>query len=104
MKKPLPIGVDNFEKKHVKEAAAKWVKAGAVSHAICLYAHAEELQRQFFHYGFGVRCLDAIRPMELIDCEPCEDYDYAELPKTKFIPFIRFIWRYIAITAKVLSL
>ena len=61
--------------------AAKWVKAGAVSHAICLYAHAEELQRQFFHYGFGVRCLDAIRPMELIDCEPCEDYDYAELPK-----------------------
>ena len=65
-------------------AGAKWVKAGAVSHAICLYAHDEELQRQFFRYGFGLRCLDAIRPMELIDCEPCVDYDLAELSKVEF--------------------
>ncbi len=64
-------------------AGAKWVKAGAVSHAICLYAHREELQRQFFLYGFGLRCLDAIRPMALIDCEPCEDYDFAELSKAE---------------------
>ena len=65
-------------------AGAKWVKAGAVSHAICLYAHNEELWRQFFLYGFGLRCLDAIRPMELIDCEPCENYDFTELPKDEF--------------------
>lgn len=64
-------------------AAAKWVRSGAVSHAVCLYAHDEELQRQFFHDGFGLRCLDAVRPMELIDCEPCADYDFAELPKTE---------------------
>lgn len=65
-------------------AGAKWVKAGAVSHAICLYAHDEELQRQFFRYGFGLRCLDAVRPMELIDCEPCTGYEFAELPKAEY--------------------
>ncbi|MBQ7839123.1 MAG: GNAT family N-acetyltransferase [Lachnospiraceae bacterium] len=64
-------------------AAAKWIKTGAVSHAVCLYAHDEELQRQFFYYGFGLRCIDAIRPMELIDCELCADYDFVELPKAE---------------------
>ena len=62
-------------------AAEKWVKVGAVSHAICLYAHDEEIQWHFFRYGFGLRCLDAVRPMELIDCEPCIGYDFVELSK-----------------------
>jgi len=62
-------------------AGEKWVRAGAVSHAICLFAHDEELHRQFFYYGFGLRCLDAIRPMELIDCRVCVDYDFVELSK-----------------------
>lgn len=65
-------------------AGAKWVRSGAVSHAVCLYAHDEELQRQFFNYGFGLRCLDAIRPMEFIDCRPCTDYNFVELPKTEY--------------------
>lgn len=64
-------------------AGAKWVRAGAVSHAICLHAHDEELQRQFFRYGFGLRCLDAIRPMELIECESCTGYDFVELSKSE---------------------
>lgn len=64
--------------------AAKWVKAGAVSHGICLYAHDEELQRQFYCYGFGLRCMDAIRPMELIACKSCTGYDFAELPKDSY--------------------
>lgn len=65
-------------------AGAKWVKSGAVSHAICLYAHDEELQRQFYQYGFGLRCMDAIRPMERIDCKPCADYDFSELPEEEY--------------------
>lgn len=65
-------------------AGAKWVRAGAVSHAICLYAHDEELQRQFYRYGFGLRCMDAIRPMELIDCKPCAGYDFSELSKDDY--------------------
>lgn len=67
-----------------QEAGAKWVRAGAVSHAICLYAHDEEPQRQFYHYGFGLRCIDAMRPMELIDCKPCADYDFFELSKDDY--------------------
>jgi len=65
-------------------AGAKWVRAGAVSHAICLYAHDEELQRQFYRYGFGLRCMGAIRPMELIDCKPCAGYDFYDLSKDDY--------------------
>ena len=64
-------------------AGEKWVKAKAVSHAICLPAHDQELQWQFFCYGFGLRCIDAIRSMELIECEPCAGYDFAELPNAE---------------------
>lgn len=60
-------------------AGAKWVRAGAVSHAVCLYAHDEGLQRQFFSYGFGMRCVDAERPMEPIGCRPCPGYTFKEL-------------------------
>lgn len=65
-------------------AGEKWVKAGAVSHAVCLYAHEEEAQRQFFCCGFGVRCMDAIRPMEPIPCAPCGEYAYVELPEEEY--------------------
>jgi GNAT superfamily N-acetyltransferase len=64
-----------------QEAAKKWVKAGAMSHSICLYDHDEEAKQQFFRYGFGMRCLDAIRPMEPIDCAPCDGYEFLELHK-----------------------
>lgn len=62
-------------------AAKKWVKAGAVSHAICLYAHDEEAKQRLFRYGFGMRCMDAIRPMEAIDCAVCDGYAFMELPR-----------------------
>lgn len=62
-----------------QEAAKKWVREGAVSHALCLYAHDEELQQQFFRYGFGMRCVDAIRLTRQIDCNPCMDYSFEEL-------------------------
>lgn len=63
---------------------AKWVNAEAVAHAVCLYAHDEELQRQFYLYGFGLRCMDAIRPMELIPCASCEEYKFSELAPNEY--------------------
>lgn len=45
-------------------AQEKWARAGASSHALCLYAHDEETQRLLFSYGFGLRCMDAIRLTE----------------------------------------
>jgi GNAT superfamily N-acetyltransferase len=47
-------------------AAVKWVKEGIISHAIGLYAHDREAERSFFYNGFGLRCIDALRPMEEI--------------------------------------
>ena len=60
-------------------AAEKWVKAGASSHAICLFAHDTEVQSVLFRCGFGLRCIDAIRPMEEVSAPPCEGYVFREL-------------------------
>ena len=47
-----------------------WVRAGAVSHAIALYAHDEALQRLFFRYGFGMRTVDAMQAIEEVPDGP----------------------------------
>jgi GNAT superfamily N-acetyltransferase len=60
-------------------AAEKWVRAGASSHAVCLYAHDREVQEQFYRYGFGIRCIDAIRGMDDIPEPLCEGYNFFEL-------------------------
>lgn len=65
-------------------AGEKWTKAGATSHAVCLYAHDKEAQAQFFRYGFGLRCVDAIRPMEPMDVSPCDGYGFSELAPEAF--------------------
>ena len=67
--------------------AEKWVRAGAASHGISLYAHDKEAQEQFFRYGFGMRCIDAIRGIDEIDVSECEGYEFSEL-KTKEVPEI----------------
>jgi hypothetical protein len=70
---------------HMYQAAGeKWARAGAASHAVCLYAHDTEAQQQFFRYGFGLRCVDAIRGMDEIDTSPCVDYDFTELTPDEF--------------------
>ncbi len=66
-------------------AAEKWAKAGASSHAICLYAHDIVAQEKFFYYGFGMRCLDAIRSMEGITVHDCPQYTYHELPADEYM-------------------
>lgn len=47
-----------------QKAAEKWVEHKIVSHAVSLYAHDREGLEAFFTCGFGLRCVDAIRPME----------------------------------------
>lgn len=60
-------------------AGEKWVHTGATSHAVCLYAHDKEAQEQFYHYGFGMRTVDALRLMDEIEAPPCEGYIFKEL-------------------------
>lgn len=66
-------------------AAEKWAMAGATSHGICLYAHDKAGQAQFFNYGFGLRCVDAIRPMEAIDVIPCHGYTFEEIKQNEYL-------------------
>jgi len=84
--------------KRLYEAAAKkWVEAKISSHAIALYAHDNEAIDALFSYGFGLRCIDAIRPMEAIEAKPCEVIDYRKLPKidSAEITILRsFMWEH----------
>ena len=61
-----------------QSAAEKWAAAGASSHAICTYAHDTQTHAQLFQLGFGLRCLDAIRPTASIEVPRCDGYSFAE--------------------------
>lgn len=60
-----------------QEAAEKWVKAGAASHSITLHAHDADAREALYLYGFGVRCMDLIRPMT--DAAPLDGWLCREL-------------------------
>lgn len=64
------------------EAVGKLLVAqGAASHAVSLYAHDEAAIKAFFTNGFGMRCMDAIRPMEEFPYIPKKDYSFSQLEK-----------------------
>ena len=61
-------------------AAQKWADAGISSHSIGLYAHDHEAVGAFFQYGFGLRCVDAIRSMTPVKAPMCEGFSFFEVP------------------------
>ncbi|MGN0478005.1 MAG: GNAT family N-acetyltransferase [Hominenteromicrobium sp.] len=64
-------------------AAEKWVKAGAASHALALCAHDTDGERAFFTYGFGLRCMDAIRAVTPLGIPAPADMTLTELPRAR---------------------
>lgn len=70
-------------KRMYQYAAEKWVKHKISYHGIALYAHDTESLDAFFTYGFGLRCMDAIRPMRELDCRPQEGLNFEELTKAE---------------------
>jgi GNAT superfamily N-acetyltransferase len=66
-------------------AADKWVKADIRSHQIALYAHEDSALRLFFRYGFGMRCADAIRTLNEIECVPKSEFEFVELPQEDYL-------------------
>lgn len=60
-------------------AAQKWVEHNIAYHSIALYAHDCQAQNAMFTYGFGRRCVDAVRAMESIPCRLSQGIVYAEL-------------------------
>jgi hypothetical protein len=61
-------------------AAEKWIKKGIASHAVGFFAHDTQTKNSFFQNGFGLRCIDAVRPMDEIDYLSLSGYDFCELP------------------------
>ncbi len=72
---------ETIYKQLYQAAAEKWVAAGAVSHAITLYAHESEAICGFFKYGFGLRCIDAICSLNDEMPAKTQKYCFSELPK-----------------------
>ena len=62
-------------------AAERWVEAGAASHAITLHVHDAVAKEALYLYGFGVRCMDLIRPVE--EMEAASGWQCRELPATQ---------------------
>ena len=72
------------EKEYIKklyQAAEKWVDHQTTYHVIAMYAHDIDALRAFFMYGFGVRCVDAVRSTGNLDCVPQDNLILKELPK-----------------------
>lgn len=68
-------------KRMYQVAAEKWVKHKIAYHAIALYAHDIESINAMFTYGFGLRCVDAIRPMEGLELQCRDEIHFEELTK-----------------------
>ena len=70
-------------KKLYQAVAEKWVRQKITYHAIALYAHDSQALDTFFTYGFGLRCIDAVRPLVTFEHEPCDGIVFSELAKTE---------------------
>ena len=67
-----------------QQMAKLLVEQGALYHGIALYAHDAEAISAYFHNGFGHRCSDAMRKMELIqNIMPTKGISFAELPASE---------------------
>ncbi len=70
-----------------QKASDLWVSQGLLSHTIAIYTRDAIAVDSFFHSGFGLRCVDAIRPLQKIDIPINSEYqirpavkaDYAQI-------------------------
>jgi len=75
---------NNVFAKMYQEVAKKWVNMGVTSHSITFYAHNTIIQNQLYRYGFGLRCIDAIRSMEEIETKDIKKIKFSELEHGEF--------------------
>jgi GNAT superfamily N-acetyltransferase len=79
---------DMIYKRLYQAAAEKWVNQTITYHAIALYAHDSQAINAFFTNGFGLRCIDAVRPLENFEYQPYDGVIFTELAK-KDVTMIR---------------
>ena len=63
-------------------AAEKWVNDGALAHCLTLYEHDEAAKQAWFTYGFGMRCIDAVKLLDANAAMP--GGDFLDLPQERF--------------------
>jgi GNAT superfamily N-acetyltransferase len=76
---------EKIYKKLYQSAAEKWVKSKITYHAVSLYAHDNQAVNAFFNYGFGLRCIDSVRPLIHIDCSPYGEAVFGEIEQTEAV-------------------
>lgn len=76
-------GRQGIYQKMYQYAAKKWINHKIAYHGIAHFAHDKESLDAFFTYGFGLRCIDAIRPMEEVICLVTEGFVFEELSKSE---------------------
>lgn len=64
-------------------AAEKLSKNGISSHSVALYAHDKEAETAFFTYGFGLRCVDAVRPLETLKTPAPQGFTLRAVPQSE---------------------
>jgi len=73
---------NNIYKRLYQAAAEKWVSRKISYHAVGIYAHDKPAIESFFVYGFGLRCIDAIRPLTNLADINCGAVLFYELEKS----------------------
>lgn len=56
-----------------------WVRKGLLSHAITMYAHDDAAVNAWFWQDFGLRCVDAVRPLHNIHVRGKESFDIRQI-------------------------
>lgn len=74
--------------KMYEKIAERLVAEGAYIHGVSMYANDMVGQSAFFTYGFGNRCMDAVREMKPLSDKTDDDFICSELPLREF-PSIR---------------
>lgn len=70
--------------KRLYQAVAEiWVKHGITYHSVGLYAHDLQAKEAFFSCGFGLRMVDAVRPVANFEYPDCEGITFEELAKAE---------------------
>lgn len=72
---------DMIYKRLYETAAEKWIRKKIAYHAIGLYSHDTQAINALFTYGFGLRCIDAVRITDTFECKRFELITYEELAK-----------------------
>jgi len=85
----VPENRESIYKRLYQAAADIWVNKDITYHAISLYAHNVQAKDAFFTCGFGLRCVDAVRPLVGFAHSVCDGITFEELTDSTKISDMR---------------